>query len=317
MGTTNLSWLEVAGVPTMGMGGAPYSPMSNWVFVDANNFTGASSDGNPGTAEAPVTTMSRAMTLVKSNGVISFIGNIREQITTPEGVFGVTVIGASTQPRNADAFTSTASNDGGRSGASWVSPASATADTPLIDVLQQGWRFENFLIGAGPANTASIRLYRDGGSGDEERDASHASFYGMYFSGCVMGIQLNGGPSFINVGNCYFRGATTTAIANTTGAGIGTNLGINIWGSRFFDNVNHIVCPMSGSTIKNNVFGNFTTMAIDLNNGIGNNMITGNLLTGTYSIAGGYRRAAATDNWAGNLSNDTGVTTVLTQADPA
>jgi hypothetical protein len=306
------------GVPVIGGGAGPFQPYSTYYFVDANNYTGHSSDGNDGLSpDTPLTTMSQAFTRVKSGDVITFIGNIREQLTTPTAVFGVTIIGGSTQPRNADAFTSTSSGDGGRSGASWVAPASPTASTPLLKVLQQGWRFQNFLWGAGPASTPSCLLYRDGGTGSSERDASHASFYNMYFSGCVYGIQTSGGLTGVTVGNCIFRGCTTTAFSSITGAGIGTNQIYNIYGNRFIDNINHIVAPLNQGVIQGNIFGNFTTASINLSGGTGNNMITGNLLSGTYSSAGGYTRAAASDNWAGNLTPDTGVTTVLTQADPA
>lgn len=302
------------GVPTMGIGGGPYAPFGNWVFVDANNFTGAASDGNIGTADSPVTTMSRAFTLVKSGGVISFIGNIREQLTAPEGIFGVSIIGAATSPRNADSFSGGTSGDGGRTGASWVAPASPTASTPLLKVLQQGWSFRNFLFGAAPAATASVLLYRDGGAGSAERDASHAAFYGMRFDGSPMGIQASGGPAFITVAGCLFARATTTAIANTVGAGIGTNLNWNIVGNRFFSNVNHIVVPTSGATISGNTFQAHTTMAIDLNGGVATNSICGNSLSGTYSIAGGYRGAGAGDEWGGNFNSISGG---VTAADPA
>jgi hypothetical protein len=298
MGTTNLDWLEVSGVPTLGMGGGPYAPMSNWIFVDANNFTGASADGNPGTADAPVTTMSRAFELVKSGGVISFMGNIREQLTTPEGIFGVTIIGAATQPRNADSFSGGTSNDGGRTGASWVSPASATAATPLLTVLQQGWRFQNFLWGAGPANTATVQLYRDGGAGDEERDASHASFYGIYFSGCVDAIETSGGLTGVQVDNCLFRGITGVAFQSITGAGIGTNLNYNITGCRFLDCVNGIVGALNAASIRNNIFGAVTTAAVDLTGGATNMVGPGNIFTGTYNTV---CSPGTNDVWAGNF----------------
>jgi hypothetical protein len=305
------------GVPVIGGGSGPFKPYATYYFVDANNFTGNASDGNTGQSpEEPFTTMSAAFNAVNSGDVITFIGNIREQLDTPEGIFDVTVIGGSNSPRNADAFTSATTGDTGRTRASWVAPASPTASTPLCRVLQQGWRFQNFLFGAAPAATASVVLYRDGGSGDEERDSSHASFYGMRFDSSPMGIQASGGPAFITVSGCLFARATTTAIANTVGAGIGTNLNWNIVGNRFFSNVNHIVVPTSGANIVGNTFQAHTTMAIDLNGGVATNNISENALSGTYSIAGGYRGAGAGDQWAGNY-NELSATVGITSADPA
>jgi len=303
------------GIPVIGGGSGPFEPFSTYYFVDANNFTGAASDGNEGKSpQNPLLTMARAFQLVRSGDVITFIGNIREQCTTPAGVFGVTIIGGSTSPRNADSFAGTASGDGGRMAASWLAPASPTAAAPLCDVLQQGWRFQNFLFGAAPANTASVRLFRNGGAGSLERDASHASFYGMRFDGSPIGIQASGGPAFITIAGCLFARATTTAIANTVGAGIGTNLNWNIVNNRFFSNVNHIVVPTSGATIAGNTFQAHTTMAIDLDGGVATNAVWGNSLSGTYSIVGGYRGAGAGDEWGGNFNSISGG---VTAADPA
>lgn len=52
MGITHLSGLEVAGVPTMGMGGAPFFT-GNWYFVDAVN----GSNGATGSADDPLATV--------------------------------------------------------------------------------------------------------------------------------------------------------------------------------------------------------------------------------------------------------------------
>lgn len=301
------------GVPVIGGGAGPFKPYATYYFVDANNFTGTASDGNDGLSpETPLLTMARAFALLLSNAalgeggsgsVITFIGNIREQLTTPAGVFDVTVIGGANSPRNADAFTSAAAGDGGRSGASWVAPASPTASTPLLTVQQQGWTFQNFLFGAAPAATASVQIYRDGGSGSSERDGSHAVFNGMRFDASPMHIQASGGPAFITVANSLLCRATTTSIANTVGAGIGTNLNWNITGNRFFDNVNGIVVPGSQCSITNNVMGKFTTLSISTSGGIGNNQINGNYLSGSYDT--GYE-PAANDDWSGNFSMDTG-----------
>lgn len=72
MGITHLSGLEVAGVPTMGMGGAPFFT-GNWYFVDAVN----GSDGNTGAADNPLASITQAYSLAEAgnNDVIVIVGD--------------------------------------------------------------------------------------------------------------------------------------------------------------------------------------------------------------------------------------------------
>lgn len=308
MTLTNFPYgLSSFGVPVLPSGWM--QPFGRVWFV--NGGSGAGGTGGTGTEpDSPFLTMDAAFDQVGSGDTIFFKGNIKEQLTTPAGVFDVTIVGCGNSPRHADAHT----GNNGYSGATWKAPDSPTASTPLLKVQQQGWRFANFLFGAAPAATPAVDLFRDGGAGDAERDASHATFYGMRFDAGPIGIRANGGPAFIGVFNSLFRGQTTTAIANTVGAGIGTNLCWQIQGNRFASNVNHIVAPLSQAVIWGNSIGVFTTMGIDLNGGAGDNQVVGNYLNGTYSIVGGYRRAAASDNWNGNFAAVTGG---VTDADPA
>lgn len=69
---TNLSSLEVAGVPTMGMGGAPLFT-GNWWFVDPAN----GSDGNTGAADSPFATLYRAHSKATAgnNDVVVLVGD--------------------------------------------------------------------------------------------------------------------------------------------------------------------------------------------------------------------------------------------------
>mgnify|MGYP003643241635 CR=1 FL=1 len=72
MGVTHLSGLNVAGVPTMGMGGAPFYT-GRWIFVDAVN----GSDGATGTANDPLATVYRAYSQMTSgeNDVCVIVGD--------------------------------------------------------------------------------------------------------------------------------------------------------------------------------------------------------------------------------------------------
>lgn len=72
MGITNLSGLQVAGVPTMGVGGAPFLT-GTWYFVDAVY----GSDGNEGTADSPLATIATAYAkcVEGKNDVVVLVGH--------------------------------------------------------------------------------------------------------------------------------------------------------------------------------------------------------------------------------------------------
>lgn len=300
--------LSSFGVPVMPMNGGYGTPNSSWIFV--NSYSG--SDGQTGDSpENAVQTMDRAFDLVDSGGVIYFQGNIREQLVSPAGIFGVTIFGGPNHPRYADAHT----GNNGYMASTWKAPAAPTALTALLRIQQQGWRLSNFLMANGTANSPAVQIYRDAGAGDAERDGSQVILDAMQICDSPIGINLNGGLAGVSILGCNFFG-NTTAIGNTVGAGVGTNVYFDIRGNIFRANTNHFVVPTSAALIAGNFFGP-ATVYINLSGGVGNNLVTGNLLSGTYSAVGGYTRAAATDNWAGNITNDTGVTTVLTQSDPA
>lgn len=290
------------GVPVLPGGLNPYA---KHYFVDAN----LGSDSNQGKEPAfAFLTMSKAFTKIASGDVIHFRGKLREQLTTPVQVFDITIIGASNRPRHADAEPA-----GGETGATWTTPASPAATTPLLKVLQQGWRLVNFLMDA-PADAAAVMAFRDGGAGNAERDASHLSAIGMKFLGGSIGIEDNGGCGHLWIDDCDFHDLTT-AIKNVIGAGIGQPLfRSTIRNSRLRANTNHIVAGGQELHIVENVFGSFTTLGIDLTGGVGKNVISRNSLSGTYSIAGGYKKAASDDEWSGNFNSLSGG---VTADDPA
>lgn len=295
-----ISSLGVPIVPGMGH----LNPFATHYFVDGNR----GSDGNQGTDKNfPLLTMAAAFLKLASGDVIHWRGNITEQIDTPVGIFDVTLIAASNRPRHADAHT----GNNGYSSSTWKPPGSPAATTPLLRIRQQGWRLIGGLFDP-PADSSAIRIFRDGGSGDAERDASHAWIQAARIVGGSLGIEGHGGPGHVLIEDCEFHDLTT-AILNTTGAGIGQpGFRWVVRQNRFRANTNHIVIAAQEMHIYENYMGSFTTQSIDLDGGVGKNLITRNYLSGAYSVAGGYRRAAADDEWAGN-ENSGGATT----ADPA
>lgn len=285
-------------------------------FVNANDSApnagwGAGSDGNSGSSPtSPFLTMERAFDSVGSGDVINFIGKLDEQLTTPVQVFDVWINGCGCNPRHADSTP-----DGGQFGAAQWGAASGVVGTATLRVIQQGWRFTNFLFTARDATAACLELVRNAAAGDDERDASHASVLGVRFSGAGLGIRA-GATSFTEL--VYNVKIIGSQFDNMTTA-IGGAVEVNQWEIKdnfFGPNTSQIVLPMRNSIIWRNSFGAFTAAGnsggIDLNGGTGLNQVTGNNLSGTYSNAGGYRVANANDNWYGNASS-----AGFTSADPA
>lgn len=274
------------GVPN---GGSTLRPNRHY-WVQGN----LGSDGNSGTQpDRPLRTMQAAFNLLGSGDVIHFQGNIAEQISTPAGVFDVTVIGEGNQPRHADAHTTS----NGYSSATWKT--AGTASTPLVTVRQQGWKFLNTLFDP-PADAAAIQLFRDGGAGDAEDDASHAHIAGCKFVAGQNHIEFKGGLSQVVIENNLFFGATGDSIADTVGAGIGTDNYFRIINNEFHGNDTHIDVPLNYASIRGNTFGAFTTMSVDLTGG-SNNIVWGNYMSGDYDAK---YVAGTSDEWAGNYSMD-------------
>lgn len=272
-------------------------------YVDA--YGGA--DGSNGRSwDSAMLTMGEAFDRVASGDTIYFKGNVTEQLSTPVQVFDVSIVGVGPKPRHVDSAPV-----GGESGASWRPPGSPAATTPLLKIQQQGWNLVNFLMD-GPSDAASVQLFRDGGAGDDERDASHATLLGMKIVNGSIGVQDSGGCGQFLLEDCEFFN-NTTDLAHTTGAGIGQPwLYSTIRRCRFRAGTNGVILPTQGTVIEGCHFAAGYTEKIDLSGGVGSNIVgPGNALGGTYSNAGGYT-AGTNDDWVGNFIAG-GVTT----ADPA
>lgn len=273
-------------------------------FVDEN----AQSVVNNGkTPKKAFKTMQEALDKVASGDIIYFVGNVDEQVSTPVQVFDVTIVGCGNQPRHADSTPA----GGSYAAATWKAPSSPTSATPLLLVRQQGWKLVNILFD-GPSDAAAVQLFRDGGSGNDERDASHAHIAHCKFVAGQNHIEFKGGLSQCVIEKNLFFGATADSILETVGAGIGTNNYHRIKDNDFHNNDSHIDVGTNYATIRGNTFGKFTTAGIDLRTG-SENVVTLNYLYGTYSNAGGYF-AGTNDEWGGNMNVISGG---WTAADPA
>ena len=286
------------------------SVIGNTWFVDAV-YGGDGGEGN--SPQDPLQTMEEAFSRLSSGDVINFRGKLTEQLVTPVNVFDVWINGLGNRPRHADATPV----GGGYAAAQWGA-AGLTAATATLRVLQQGWRFTNFLFTAVDANAACAEIVRNAGAADLERDASHAQFLGVRFSGAGVGIR--GGvaglfteiPYNVEVGFCQFDNMTFAMRAA---------IECNQWDihhNLFGPNTNQITMAARNFSIYKNRVGTFTAAGnsggIDLRGGTGLNKVTQNTLSGAYSNAGGYFAANANDEWWGNFADLAGG---ITQADPA
>jgi len=263
-------------------------------WVDAN----VSATGT-GTVDHPFLTMAEAFAAVSSGDTIRFCGKIKEQLTTPAQVFDVTVIGQGNRPRHADSTP-----DGGQEAAnSWTEPDTEEALTPLVKVQQQGWRFINILFYGGDDNSC-IQVFRNGAAGDLERDGSHTEIIGCRFASGYDGVEDSGGCFNVKIDGCVFMAMTNYAIAQVTGAGIGTLLQWEVTNNRFIANANWMGPTWSGNynKIMNNEVLNTTTVLIDTSAGT-NNTIVGNVFNiaaASFDPAGGVT-GDATDVWSNTL----------------
>lgn len=311
---TNFGGLTSYGVPALGQSKFVTSAFGRTWFVNANSTIYASpyfqmaagNNANDGLSpQTPFLTMAKAFTMIKSGDVVNFTGKVQEQLVTPVQVFDVTINGCGNSPRDPDSTP-----DGGQyTAAEWKAPASGgTAAQATCRVLQQGWRFTNFLMRAIDANAGCLELVRNAASGDSERDASHASISGLRFAGAGIGVKFGATSYTENVFNVSIKdnifNDMTTAIKITNGGGYREQ----IVGNVFDANTNHIVGGFVESNISNNSLGKVTTGAIVLTGG-SYNMVNYNALAGTYA-SGTLYAPGTNDNWNGNAAS-TGFTAAV------
>jgi hypothetical protein len=280
----------------------PEQTGSVW-YVDGNLGNAASNGKSWSTA---LLTMADAFNRMATGDTIFFKGNIREQISTPAGIFAGKIIGVG-RPRHADAHTT----NNGYHAPTWKVPSVEVTTTPLLTIRQQGWELYNILFD-GPSAAAAVQLFRDAGADDAEDDASHAVIQGCKFVTGQNHVEVKGGLSQCEIYDNMFFGATAASFIETVGAGVGTNNYHRVMRNHFHNNISHIDCGMNYASIADNIFGKFTTVGVDLRTG-SENVVVRNALYGTYSNVGGYY-AGTNDEWGGNYNSTSGG---VTASDPA
>lgn len=242
---------------------------------------------------------------LRTRDLIYLSGVLREQAVTPTGVYEVTVLGAANTPRQA--------TDGGvptGGGATWMAPASgAAATTPLIEVVRQGWIFDNICFNP-HTSSAAIRFTTSGGLNEAGQFAvRNCSFMGGGTG--QIGIEDNGGSGFGIVENNLFYALGGTAIL-----GLSTSNAIplswKVLNNYFNSNTNSIAVSASAWLIANNVIrqtandsANKVNLVLLSGQGL-NNMVLFNVFSdaaANVTIAKGYK-PGTTDVWR-NYVTDT------------
>ena len=282
--------------------GRPSTVFGNELYVDTVN----GADGNAGTSwSSAFKTMTAALAGATDQGVISVVGDVREQCVAPLGVYGVKIIGAAGgQPHHDNAMR-------------WRAPASPVAQTALLRLREQGWEVHNILF-VPSADNAAIELHR--AEDATNPDASHAIIKNCVFTGDgtgAVGIEDIGGMHHVLIEGCEFRllvgtggvaGVAAGILTRSTGIAVPLrNVVRNCW---FTGNTNDIIVSSSYGLFEGNRHGSVAATNIVSTTYVstqgGYNVVVGNVFPDAIADidpAHGYT-GAATDVWTGNLVSD-------------
>ena len=233
-----------------------------------------------------------------SNSTIYVCGDIREQLETPADVYGVRIVGLF----NGGVRHTTASGVVlAGNGAAWRSPASATADQPLLRLQSQGWVVENLLF-IPAAGIAGIEIYSA-----DPLEGGHAQIVGCRFNAAdttsTIGIEDVGGSGFVRVEDCFFQ-TLASGIINTSTSQANPSWWV-VKGNRFLDCTTHIDMPFTTSWFLSNIMDEATTN-IDFSGGGGANVVNHNSFANQASDitpSDGYT-AGTNDVWEDNYATD-------------
>lgn len=228
---------------------------------------------------------------LRSRDTIFLGGVLREQAVAPEDVYEVSIIGVANTPRQA--------TDGGvptGGGATWMAPASgAAASTPLIQVVRQGWNFENICFNP-HTSSAAIRFTTTGGL-DEAGQFSVRNCTFMGGGTGQIGIEDNGGSGFGIIENNLFYALGGTAILGLSTSNA-VPLSWKVLNNFFNSNTNSIAVSASAWLVANNVIRQAANDAANKINLIAladqglNNMVLNNVFSdaaANVTIAKGYK----------------------------
>lgn len=250
-------WAQVKDFSTRGgfFNGLNPSIVGRIWYVNTNTDANAAdlkgpvgSDSNDGRSpNTPFATVARAFTFIDCYDIIVIDGVVKEQLVSPTGVFDVTIIGGANRPRQA-----TSSGDPTGGGSYWTYPASPTAATPLIEVVNQGWKFVNICFNP---YTSSGAIRVTASATVDLTDGGHCIADSCYFVGGgsgQIGIENNGGSGFCLIQNSRFLLLAAAVKCLSTSKAI--PLAWEFYNNWFSQNTNDIISSLSYSIIQNNHF---------------------------------------------------------------
>jgi hypothetical protein len=255
-----------------------------------------------GSWDKPFGSMALAEGAMFAGCVVGLEGVLREHYTTPLGLNNVTITGLPGIPRQA---TSDGVPNGG--GSTWLSPTTATNTSALIRVQGQGWTISNIYFNNSATSNGCIQPYTTGDP-PTAADGAHLLIQNCILTGAAYGVYASGGTNFVRVVNSVlfgFSGSGDAAIAQTAGAGIGTLLGWEIVGNRFYGNASNIVMPFNQAVIRNNQIANGTAANINLTGGTAPNFVQQNafnIAAADFDPAGGTTGVTG-DVWSNYLTD--------------
>lgn len=285
------------GIPMEGGGIiTPQAGPELWVHPNADvHGTGATPDRPYEYVEAAFDKIGE---LDQSNGTLYVMGDIREEVVAPVGIYGWKIVAAvGGRPRHVTADGVALQGNG----VNWREPASgATSGGALLTLIEHGWEVHGVMWIPKSDGTA-LRLRR--AESATFPDPSHALIKRCrFFAGSAAttkGIEDHGGCSHVTIEDCEFEGLET-ALDHTTGAGIDAPNLYVIQRNFFARNTNHIVMPLDQSRILKNILDE-ATVNIDLRGGLeGENFVLEN------QFANAEADITESDGYFGN-ANDTDV----------
>lgn len=286
----NSNFAEVGGV------GSSFGSPDIWVRPQAGV---GDADGS---YDKPYGSMALAEAAMFAGAVVGLEGVLREHYTTPLGLNNVTIVGAQYIPRQAT--TSGVPNGGG---ATWLSPSTATNTSALIRVQGQGWTLKNIYFNNSATSNGCVQPYTTGDP-PTAADGAHLLIQNCIFTGAAFGVYASGGTNFVRIYNSHFfgfSGSGDIGVAQTAGAGIGTLLGWEIVGCRFYGNASNIVMPFNQAVIRNNQITNGTAANINLTGGTAPNYVQQNVFNiaaADFDPAGGTTGVTG-DVWSNYLTD--------------
>jgi hypothetical protein len=293
--------IPVWGIPGTGQQGRVVNGPQNIFYVDAVNGNNNNEGTSPQNAVATLATlMTRTWSLhPHAYDTIYLLSDLTESVITPTSVLGPNYINLIGRGPSARAIT-------------WTS---ALATTPCLDLRAMGWRIENIRFRA-PVTEAALQLrYADTNANDI---AARAVIQDCVFDGNDTGrygICAHGAYD-VQILNCVFQqfhnavGGGAVPLLTQTNA-LAVPFRNRVIGCTFQDSDNGMIFSGTASLIQGNIFqvvGPTRTMTLVLQSstiampGI-DNIVTGNLFPGDYSIVGGYRSGVG-DVWSGNIAED-------------